>query len=84
MEDYLAGYREHIALAEQEARLAVKLWFQSRLVGVWVWWAYLVEGNDRLRDFFPETIRDVERAVDERWTESIASRMVKAACSQPG
>jgi homoserine kinase type II len=80
LEDYLAGYREHIQLSEEEVRLALKLWFQSRLVGLWAWWAYLFEGNDRVKDFFPEAIRDLDRVTDNRWTEGIAGRLVRAAC----
>jgi homoserine kinase type II len=80
LEDYVAGYRDHIHLSEDEVRLTLKLWFQSRLVGLWAWWAYVVEGNDRVKDFFPEAIRDVERVSDHRWTEGIARRLVRAAC----
>ena len=80
LEDYLAGYREHIRLSEDEVALALRLWFQSRLVGVWAWWAYLMEGNERVEAFFPEMITELDRVTDRSWTEPLAVRFVRAAC----
>jgi homoserine kinase type II len=77
---YLAGYREHVRLGEDEAALALRLWFQSRLVGVWAWWAYLMEGNARVRDFFPTMIAELERVSDGRWTAFITAAFVREAC----
>jgi homoserine kinase type II len=80
LDDYLAGYREHIQLTEDEVQLALSLWFQGRLVGLWVWWAYVMEGNERVKDFFPATIEEIDRVTDERWKASIRSRFIRAAC----
>ncbi len=79
-EDYLAGYCQHIRLTEDEARLALRLWFQSRIVGVWAWWACFVEGNERVRDFFPDMAAEVERVADPAWCEAATVRFVLAAC----
>jgi hypothetical protein len=80
LDDYMAGYREHIQLTEDEVQLALTLWFQGRLVGLWVWWAYVMEGNERVKDFFPATIEEIDRVTDERWKASIRSRFIRAAC----
>ena len=78
--DYLAGYRQHVQPSEDEMQLALTLWFQSRIVGLWAWWAYLVEGNERVRAFFPTMLAELEQVADERWTARIRARVVKAAC----
>jgi homoserine kinase type II len=80
LEDYLAGYREHVRLSEDEVRLALRLWFQSRLVGLWAWWAYLMDDNKRVEAFFPEMIAELSRVTDERWTDAVGTRFVRAAC----
>ncbi|MEO6043193.1 MAG: phosphotransferase [Tepidiformaceae bacterium] len=80
LEDYLAGYREHVQLSEGELQLALTLWFQSRLVGLWAWWAYLMEGNERVEEFFPSMLAELDLVTGERWTASIRSRVVKALC----
>lgn len=78
--DYLRGYRQHIQPSEDEMQLALTLWFQSRFVGLWAWWAHLKEGNERVKHFFPAILAELELIADERWTESIRDRVVKAAC----
>ena len=80
LDNYLAGYREHVALGEDEVRLALRLWFQSRLVGVWVWWAYVMEGNARVAEFFPATLAELELVSDPSWAAEIESRVLRAAC----
>jgi homoserine kinase type II len=79
LEDYLAGYREHVRLGEDEVRLAMRNWFQSRVVGLWAWWAYLMEGNDRVAAFFPEMIAELERMATPGWTKSVTERVLRAA-----
>ncbi len=81
LEDYLTGYREHVQLAEDEVQLALTLWFQSRVVGLWAWWAYLMEGNDRVAEFFAATLAEIDRVTDENWTNAIRERIVRAVCS---
>ncbi|MGH2607460.1 MAG: phosphotransferase enzyme family protein [Tepidiformaceae bacterium] len=81
-EDYLAGYREHMRLTEGEVELAMRLWFQSRVVGVWAWWAYLMDGNDRVVDFFPEMMAELRRIGTEGWTDSVTERVVRASRAQ--
>ncbi|MBI2766055.1 MAG: phosphotransferase [Chloroflexi bacterium] len=80
MGDYLSGYREHVTLADDEARKAIQLWFQSRLTGLWAWWAYVVEHNHRVEEFFPAMIEELERAADASWTPAVVERFVRAAC----
>ncbi|HEX6031376.1 MAG TPA: phosphotransferase [Tepidiformaceae bacterium] len=79
LEDYLAGYREHVRLTEDEVVLALRLWFQSRVVGLWAWWAYFVEGNERVKDFFPAMIAELDRVADEGWRETLTARVIHAA-----
>jgi Ser/Thr protein kinase RdoA (MazF antagonist) len=79
LDDYLSGYREHVRLGEDEVRLAMRNWFQSRVVGLWAWWAYLMGGNDRVADFFPEMIAELDRIATPGWTEGITERVVRAA-----
>ncbi len=78
--DYLAGYRQHIQTSEDEMQLALTLWFQSRVVGLWAWWAYLKDGNERVKEFFPAMLAELDQVTDERWTASIRERVVQAAC----
>ncbi|MBE0610288.1 MAG: phosphotransferase [Dehalococcoidia bacterium] len=82
MEEYLAGYREHIRLSEEECRLGLRLWWQSRLVGLWVWAAYFLQGNERVRSLFPAAIEDVNRATDEPWKAALEDRFVRAALAR--
>lgn len=79
LEEYLAGYREHIRLSEEECRLGLRLWWQNRLVGLWVWTACFLQGNERVRSLFPAAIEDVNRATDEPWKAALEDRFVRAA-----
>ncbi|MEP6870314.1 MAG: phosphotransferase, partial [Anaerolineaceae bacterium] len=79
--DYLGGYREHIQPAEAELQLALTLWFQSRVVGLWAWWAYIMEGNERVKEFFPSMLAELAMVTDVRWTASVRERVIRAACS---
>lgn len=78
LDAYLAGYREHVHLPEDEAQLALTLWFQSRIVGLWAWWAYIMEGNDRVAAFFPAMLAELDHITDERWTTKIRARVAAA------
>ncbi|MEO6397879.1 MAG: phosphotransferase [Tepidiformaceae bacterium] len=75
LEDYLAGYREHVQPSEEELQLALTLWFQSRPVGLWVWWAYLKDANERVKEFFPSMLAELDLVTDDRWTTSIRDRV---------
>ena len=79
LEEYLAGYGEHVRLTEDELQLALTLWFQSRLVGLWAWWAYVMEGNERVARFFPAMLTEFDHISDMDWQESVRSRVVDAA-----
>lgn len=79
MDEYLAGYREHVRLSEEECRLGLRLWWQTRLVGLWVWAAYFVNGNARVKRLFPAAIEDLRRATDEPWKAELEDRFVRAA-----
>jgi len=79
MEEYLAGYREFVQLSEAECRLGLSLWFQSRVVGLWAWAAHFLEGNARVKDFFPEMIAALDKVADAGWKAGIEERFVRAA-----
>jgi len=79
LEPYLEGYRQFVRLGEAECRLALRMWWQSRLVGVWAWAAYFLEGNERVAEFFPEMISALQRQRDDSWRQGIEERFVRAA-----
>lgn len=81
--DYLAGYREHVALTERECRLGLRLWWQLRVLGLWAWSAYLLEGNDRVKEFLPSMVADLDLAADAAWRASLEERFVGAALERP-
>lgn len=80
LEEYLGGYRAHVQLGEAECSLGLRLWWQSRLVGLWVWAAYFLQGNERVAAFFPATVAELDRIADDRWREAIETRFIRAAC----
>lgn len=80
MEDYLHGHRRFVQLNEGECRLGLQLWWQSRVVGVWVWAAYFLQGNERVLKFIPEVIAELERISDDAWKREVEERFVRAAC----
>ncbi len=80
MEAYLEGHRRFVQLSEDECRLGLQLWWQSRVVGVWVWAAYFLQGNDRVLKFVPEVIAELERISDVGWRQAVEERFVEAAC----
>jgi homoserine kinase type II len=80
MEEYLGGYREFIQLSEDEARLGLRLWWQSRVVGLWAWAAYFLQGNERVARFFPAMIAESDLIADAGWREAVEERFVRAAC----
>jgi Ser/Thr protein kinase RdoA (MazF antagonist) len=79
LEDYLRGYRHFVQLSEDECRLGLRLWWQSRVVGLWAWRAHFLEGNERVKDFFPAMISELDNVADEQWKSSIEERFVRAA-----
>ncbi len=79
-DNYLRGYREHIQLAEDEVRLGLRLWWQSRVVGLWTWSAYFLQGNERVGALLRATAADLDRAIDEEWKARLAERFVNVAC----
>ena len=80
LEPYLRGYREFITLSEEEARLGLRLWWQSRIVGLWAWQAHFLQGNDRAKEFFRATAAELQRFEDDSWQPAIGARFVRAAC----
>lgn len=80
MEDYLHGHRRFVQLSEEECRLGLQLWWQSRVVGAWVWGAYFLEGNERVLKFIPAVIAELDLLSDERWKSEVERRFVAAAC----
>lgn len=80
MEAYLAGYRRFIHLSEAECRLGLRLWWQSRVVGLWAWAKYFLEGDERVAKFLPQVVTELEHVADEGWRAGIEERFVRAAC----
>jgi homoserine kinase type II len=80
LEDYLAGYRSYVHLSEEECRLGLRLWWQSRVVGLWAWAAYFLQGNTRVAKFFPELVAELDRIADDEWRAATEERFVRAAC----
>ncbi|MFN8618743.1 MAG: phosphotransferase [Dehalococcoidia bacterium] len=78
--DYLHGYRRFIQLSEEEARLGLRLWWQSRVVGLWAWQAYFLDGNQRAEQFLRATAAELQRLDKPGWREAIEERFVAAAC----
>lgn len=76
---YITGYREHQDLPEHECRLAMELWWQSRLHTAWAFHAYLVEGNARVASLFPEMIRSLRVLAVEDYRRQLTETMVLAA-----
>lgn len=79
LEDYLFGYRRFIQLSEAECRLGLKLWWQSRIVGLWAWAEYFLAGNERVAKFLPEIAREFTRIQDGAWQSGIEERFTEAA-----
>lgn len=79
LEEYMAGYRRHVALTPEECHLGMELWWQSRLGGTWVWSAFFLEGNERVSRFFPETIAALRQLADPSWRRETERRLVRAA-----
>ena len=79
LEEYMAGYRRHVALSREECHLGMELWWQSRLGGTWVWSAYFLEGNERVSRFFPETIAALHQLADPSWRRETERRLTDSA-----
>ena len=48
-------------------------------LGLWAWTAHFLEGNERVKDFFPAMISELDNVADEQWKSSIEERFVRAA-----
>ena len=79
LEDYLRGYRQYASLTEDECRLGVQLWWQSRVNGVWVWSAYFLQGNERVAAFIPGIVPELERLADPVVRQDLVGRLTKGA-----
>ncbi len=79
MEQYVAGYREHMPMPADECRAAMDLWWQGRLHGAWVFQSYFLEGNTRVAEFFPETLRALRALADDETRRELTERFVLAA-----
>lgn len=77
--DYLSGYREHMALPEEECRLALELWWQGRIHYEWVFHAHFLEANERVAEFLPETLRALRALTDPATRAEIGERFTLGA-----
>ncbi|MGB4862748.1 MAG: hypothetical protein WBO97_09825, partial [Tepidiformaceae bacterium] len=77
--DYLFGYRRFVQLSEEECRLGLKLWWQSRIVGLWAWAEYFLAGNERVAKFLPEIVREFQSIEDGASRLVIEERFIRAA-----
>jgi len=76
---YLRAYRCHVPIRRDELELGLSLWWQSRIVGVWVWWAAFVAGNDRVHAFIPDTAQTLRRLSEPGWRDRVDQRILNAA-----
>ncbi|MGE5597306.1 MAG: phosphotransferase enzyme family protein [Hyphomicrobiales bacterium] len=76
---FVAGYRTHRTLDQRDCRMLLELWWQSRVVGVWVWAAYFLEGNTRVSEFFEGTVAELHRLQDPDYRRTIMHRFLHAA-----
>lgn len=81
LEPYLEGYRAFVQLSEDECRLGLHLWWQSRIVGTWLWSAYLSEGNERVAEHLPGALETLQCMATPGYTEEIDARFLAAALS---
>lgn len=79
MPAYVAGYREHIQLSESDCRLGMERWWQGRLHTSWVFSAYLLQGNERVAEFIPQTVRELKTIADPTASRELTERFVRAA-----
>jgi len=75
-EEYLHGYRKHAQLSEEEIRLGVQLWWQSRVNGAWVWYAYFIQGNERVRQLFASVVPELQQLADPASRGRLADRLI--------
>jgi len=80
MAPYITGYRRFVQLDEDECRLGLQLWWQSRVVGVWAWAAHFLQGNERVRSFLPEVAAELARVADAAWKLKVEAQLIEAAC----
>lgn len=80
MTPYIIGYRRFVQLDEDECRLGLQLWWQSRVVGVWAWAAHFLDGNERVRSFLPEVAAELARVADAAWKLKVEAQLIEAAC----
>lgn len=78
-ETYLRGYRQHVQLLEDEIRVGVQLWWQSRVNGAWVWYAHFLQGNERVRQLFPGVVPELQQLADAGARERLAGRLIAAS-----
>ena len=81
LEDYLRGYGQHGSLTEDECRLGVELWWQSRVTRAWVWSAYFLQGNERVAAFMPGIVPELERLADPVMRQDLVERLTQATIS---
>lgn len=79
LEAYLSGYREHVRLSAEECELGVEQWWQTRLHGTWVFTAYFMEQNGRVRPFLADEVRRLAELSDRRRRTDMTRRLIRAA-----
>jgi hypothetical protein len=75
---YLRSYRRHVSIDRDELARGLSLWWQSRVVGVWVWWAAFVERNARVYTYIPDTVATLRRISEPGWRERVTGRLLSA------
>ena len=81
LDTYLRGYSLHVQLSAEECALGIALWWQSRLIGTWVWTAYFVGGNQRLSPLFASTIETLNKLARSGWREATTQRFCNVAAA---
>ncbi len=76
---YLRAYRRHVDMQLPELASGMTLWWQSRIVGIWVWWAAFVEENTRVREeLVPATIETINLLATPGWREAATQYVFRA------
>ena len=74
----------HAQTPQHELELGLQLWWQSRVVGVWVWWAAFVAGRSqhdkaRVHALLPDTIATLQCLATPGWRERMTHEVLEAA-----
>lgn len=76
--DYVRRYRRHVPIERDEVERGLTLWWQSRIVGVWVWWAAFIGRNERVHTLIPDVVADLRHIAESGRCERVNRLIVGA------